>query len=176
MALRKRSTFFEKLTGAINADDNYDAFEDETEVTIDRKSRQARHQSEPAHEHLVGGEHAQITIDTDDEPAELTVDVYHDDVAIILQTIVAGTDPKDLDVDITRDMVTIKGARHNEHDANHTDFLYKELYWGPFSRNIALPEEIDVEEANATIKNGLLTIHLPKIDTGRKTKLKVRVV
>lgn len=167
----KKSSFFEKLTGAINADDGYDAFEDETEVTIDRAAREKRATiATPAKKDA-----EEIIIDTDDEPAELTVDVHQTDDAIVLQTIVAGTEPHDLDIDITRDMVSIKGARHKSEDPDHEDYVHKELYWGSFSRNVLLPEEIDVEEAKASVKNGLLTIKLPKLDKHRKTKLEVHV-
>lgn len=170
MIRRKKSSFFEKLTGAINADDGYDAFEDETEVTIDRSAR--------AHEARTGrpaSDVDEIAIDSDEPPAELTVDVHQTDDAIILQTIVAGTEPHDLDIDITRDMVSIHGSREKHHEVEHDNYVHRELYWGSFSRNILLPEEIDVEEAKASVKNGLLTINLPKLDKHRKTKLQVHV-
>ena len=77
---------------------------------------------------------------------------------------IAGVKPEDLDVSITRDMVTIKGKREESREVAENDYFYKELYWGSFSRTILLPQEIEPEEAQAVEKHGLLTIHLPKVD------------
>ena len=56
------------------------------------------------------------------------------------------------------------------------DFFVQELYWGGFSRTITLPEEIDVDAAEAIEKHGLLILKLPKVDKCRKTKLKIKTV
>ena len=87
---------------------------------------------------------------------------------------VAGVKPEDLDVSITRDMVTIKGKRETERTVSDDDYFHRELYWGTFSRNIVLPQEIDVDGAEAIEKHGLLILRLPKLDKHRSTKLKVR--
>ncbi len=105
---------------------------------------------------------------------QLTVDVYQTADDIVIKTMIAGVKPEDLDISITRDMVTIKGSREETREANESDFFTKELYWGTFSRTILLPQEIEVESAEATEKHGLLIIKLPKVDKGRQTKLKVR--
>ncbi|MBX4209529.1 Hsp20 family protein, partial [Candidatus Parcubacteria bacterium] len=49
-------------------------------------------------------------------------------------------------------------------------------YWGSFSRTIMLPEEIEVEEAEAIERHGLLTIKLPKVDKSKQNKLRVKSV
>ena len=82
--------------------------------------------------------------------------------------------PEELDISISRDMVTIKGHREEGHEASDDDYFHRELYWGSFSRTVLLPEEIDVEGAEASEKHGLLTINLPKIDKRRQTKLRVK--
>lgn len=105
---------------------------------------------------------------------QLSVDVLQTPDDIIIKTIVAGVSPNDLDVSITRDSVTIKGSREEEVSVNDNDYFYRELYWGEFSRTISLPAEVEVEEAEAYEKHGILTIRLPKIDKDRETKLHVR--
>ena len=87
---------------------------------------------------------------------------------------VAGVKPEDLDVSISRDMVTVKGKRESERTIADDDYFHKELYWGTFSRTIVLPQEIDVDAAEAIEKPGLLIIKLPKQDKNRSTRLKVR--
>jgi len=111
-----------------------------------------------------------------EKDAELTVDVYQTPEMIVIKSMIAGVRPDDLDVSITRDMVTIAGKREEEKVSRDEDYFARELYWGSFSRTIQLPEEIDVDEAEAVEKHGLLIIKLPKLDKKRQSKLKVRTV
>ncbi|MBI2005013.1 Hsp20/alpha crystallin family protein [Patescibacteria group bacterium] len=113
------------------------------------------------------------------EPAEelegeLSVDVYQTPTHIVIKAMIAGVRPEDLDVSLTRDMVTIRGKREQHTEGGGDDFFFQELYWGSFSRTIVLPQEVEIEEAEASEKHGLLTIRLPKLDKGRHAKLKVR--
>jgi len=71
-------------------------------------------------------------------------------------------------------MVTIKGIREKEEEISQKDYYYQELYWGPFSRSVILPVEVDADEAQASLKNGILTIRLPKVDKEKKHKIKVK--
>jgi HSP20 family protein len=89
---------------------------------------------------------------------------------------VAGVKPDDLQINITRDMVTIKGKREENREVTDGEYFHKELYWGSFSRVVMLPQEIDPEEAEAIEKHGLLIIRLPKLDKEKQTKLKVRSI
>jgi HSP20 family molecular chaperone IbpA len=93
---------------------------------------------------------------------------------IIIKAMIAGVRPEDLDVSITRDMVTIRGKREQHTEGTAGDFFFQELYWGTFSRTIVLPQEVEIEEAEASEKHGLLSIKLPKLDKGRQAKLKVK--
>jgi HSP20 family protein len=95
---------------------------------------------------------------------------------IIMKAMIAGVRPEDLDISITRDMVTIKGKREEEKTAKDDDYFIRELYWGSFSRTITLPEEIDVDEAEAIEKHGLLILKLPKLDKKKQSKLKVKMI
>lgn len=152
MSKDKRS-FFERLTGSVRMNED----EPVEESRITKK----------------GGD-AWLNEDTEKE-GELTVDVYQNSDMIIVKSMIAGVRPEDLDVTITRDMVTIRGKREEERVANEDDYFVRELYWGSFSRTIQLPEEIDVDEAEAIEKHGLLILRLPKLDKRRQSKLKVRV-
>lgn len=153
--MSKRS-FFERLTGALPAEEN-----EERRTLVPTRNGKAPKVSE---EDLV----------SESEDGELAVDVYQTPDDIVIKTMVAGVRPDDLDISITRDMVTIKGNREESHEVEEGDFFHKELYWGTFSRTVLLPQEIDVEGAEASEKHGLLILKLPKIDKDRKTKLKVK--
>ncbi len=111
---------------------------------------------------------------TPDEEGELAIDMYQTPNAIVIKTMVAGVKPEDLDVSITRDMVTIRGERQFGREEQDGEFFHQELYWGSFSRTIVLPAEIEIEEAEAKENHGLLILTLPKIDKNRQSKLKVK--
>ena len=93
---------------------------------------------------------------------------------MIIESPIAGVEEKDLDIDITSDTVTIRGKRERERRVRSEDYIYQECYWGRFSRSVVLPTEVDADRAEATIKNGVLTIHLPKLNRLRAKKLSVR--
>ena len=159
MAKDKRS-FFERLTGTVRMDEQEDA-------ALVRKA--------PAKKHAAVEADSSSWIDSETEQdGELTVDVYQTTDMIVIKSMIAGVRPEDLDVSITRDLVTIRGKREEERIADQDDYFARELYWGSFSRTISLPEEIDVDEAEAIEKHGLLILKLPKLDKKRQSKLKVR--
>ncbi len=108
-----------------------------------------------------------------EEEGQLTVDVYQTDDEIVIKSTIAGVTADDLDISITNDMVTIKGSRGSEEKIKQSDYYYQELYWGAFSRSIILPEEIDADNAKASMKNGVLTIRLPKLAKSRTKKIKI---
>ena len=93
----------------------------------------------------------------------LTLDVFQKDNEIVLKSAIAGVSGKDLDISITNDTVSIKGTRKEEEKERERDYFYQELHWGSFSRTVILPQEVDADEAKATLKNGVLTIVLPKL-------------
>lgn len=154
LRMAKRS-FFEKLTGSMSMDDSYDSFEEER---VEQPLRKA--QPEPLPE--------------EEGTGELAVDVYQNPNEIIVKALVAGVRPEDLDISITRDMVDIRGKRVEQKEVREDDFFYRELYWGSFTRTVLLPQEVDVDAAEATEKHGLLTIRLPKVNKDRQAKVKVR--
>jgi len=105
---------------------------------------------------------------------ELTVDVYQTDNEIVIQSAVAGIKPEDLDISIENDMITIKGIREKFLEKEEKNYFYQECYWGRFSRKIISPVEIDGSRAKATIKQGILTIRIPKIERKKKRRIVVR--
>lgn len=159
----KKPSFLERITGSIKLDTSKDeAFDDN-----DGFGRE----EEPTEPHL---EHEGMPQTTDEEDGELPVDMYQTRDAIIIRALVAGVNPEDLDISITRDMVTLKGVREEIQEVPDEDYFHRELFWGSFSRSIVLPEEIVIDEAEAREKHGLLEITLPKLDKGRSTRLTVK--
>lgn len=112
--------------------------------------------------------------DTPEGDGELPVDMYQTEDTIVIRALVAGVNPGDLDISITRDMVTIRGVREEFQETADDNYFHRELFWGSFSRTLLLPEEVIIDESEAQEKHGLLEIKLPKLDKHRATQLKVR--
>ena len=98
-----------------------------------------------------------------DEEGQLSVDVYQDNNNIVIKSTIAGVEPDNIDISFHNDMLTIRGERKHDKTISDDDYFYKECYWGSFSRSIILPLEVQVDKIKATIKNGILTIVLPKV-------------
>ena len=105
---------------------------------------------------------------------ELAVDVYQTNGEIVIQSTIAGVSSDDLDVNIENDVVTISGERRNPNEEEDKSYFYQECYWGPFSRQIILPEEIDTSRIEASMKDGVFTLRLPKLERQKVRKIKVR--
>ncbi len=108
-----------------------------------------------------------------DTEGQLTIDVYQTPTDIVIKSTIAGVNPDDLDITITNDMVTIKGKREKDEIVENSDYYYQECYWGSFSRSVILPVDVEAEKAEASLKNGILTIRLPKIEKIKTKKIKV---
>ena len=160
----KKKSFLERLTGNIRFEENEE--EENSSVELNKKFNLSVKDNDLPKESKWEEE-----ID-----AELTVDLYQTPSDIIVQTMVAGVQPDNLSITITRDMITIRGKREENQSIYKDNFFVQELYWGSFSRTISLPEEVDPEEAEAVEKHGLLIIKLPKLDKNRETKLKIKSI
>ena len=110
----------------------------------------------------------------EENEGQLTVDVYQTPTHIVIASTIAGVDPENLDVEITRESVTIRGRREREETVSTEDYFYQECYWGKFSRSIILPQEIDADKATAEFRNGILRVQLPKLDKQKVRKMKVK--
>ena len=122
--------------------------------------------------------HAHISTKNEDwgqgPGGELAVDVYQTADAIVVKALIAGVQPNSVDISLTREMLTVSGSRSDEKEVEEENYFQRELYWGSFTRTILLPEEIDVDMAEASEKHGILMIRLPKINKKKEMKLKVR--
>lgn len=149
---KEKRSFFERLTGSVHIDDD----EMQTPVpSTHSEKKESSWMEEP-------------------EEGVLSVDVYETTNDIIIKTMVAGVRPEDLDISITRETVTIRGKREEDRTVSAEDYFHRELYWGVFSRTVVLPKEVDIEEAEAIEKYGLLILKLPKLDKHREARLKVK--
>jgi HSP20 family protein len=120
-----------------------------------------------------------IEIDEDDEmpvtvEGQLGIDLFETPVEVIVKTMIPGVRKEDIDISLSRDMLTIRGERKDEKTISDDDYHYRELYWGTFSRTVKLPHEVDIDRADATESQGMLTIRLPRVDRERRASIKVK--
>ncbi|MFA4975087.1 MAG: Hsp20/alpha crystallin family protein [Candidatus Paceibacterota bacterium] len=153
----KKRSFFDRLTGSNHVEEENENVKNISVNKIDKKNSNS-------------------WMEEENEEMELTVDVYQTPTDIILQTMVAGVKPEDLEITIARDMITIKGKREENKNIDDENYFVKELYWGKFSRAVLLPQEVEPEEVEATEKHGLLTIKIQKVDKEKRNTIKVRSI
>jgi len=104
---------------------------------------------------------------------QLVLDVYQTEREIVIKSTLAGVSPDNIDITITNDMLTIKGLREKDEEVSAEDYYYQECYWGPFSRSVILPTEVEADQIKAGLKNGILTIRLPKSEKIKTKKISV---
>ena len=161
MDKNKKRSFWERLTGSVHTEEEYG---ESKKGSTGRNNGEKREKKD------------NNWIEEENEEAELAVDVYKTPTEIIVQTMVAGVKPEDLELSIARDLVTIKGKREESRTIDEDNYFSKELYWGKFSRTISLPQEVEPEEVEATEKHGLLTIRLQKVDKDKTNNVKVKSI
>lgn len=174
MAKEKKS-FFERLTGAKSVEgsdfNGVPVYNEEEETTVVMREEPT---SFPVREEESWATPSYSQSDNESAEGQLTIDVYQTDNDIVIKSTIAGVKPEDLDVSINNDMVTVKGERKNEEEVENGNYYYQECYWGSFSRSVLLPVDVIPEKADASLKNGILTIRLPKADTTKTKKIQVR--
>ena len=109
-----------------------------------------------------------------DFEGQLNIDMYQTKDNVIIKSTIAGVRPEDIDITVANDMVTIKGARRKEETVAQDDYFYQECYWGNFSRSVIIPVDIDSESIEADLKDGILTVIIPKAAKAKTKKVKVK--
>ncbi len=170
--MKHKKSFFEKLTGGIKFNNNeeyQEDFYDEEEFLDDNDEDEEKRKLSIDSEDYLDEEDGEI-----EEVGELSIDMHRINNSIVIRTMVAGIKKSEIDITLTRDMVVIEGSRQPENLGKIKDTYFEELYWGAFERTIELPEEIDIEEAEAHEHNGLLTLVLPLVDKHKQARLKIK--
>lgn len=178
--VKVKRSFLEKLTGSRSIDSS--EFEEEmgreregsiTPITNIYEEEETSYitTTSPSRKNMIEENFAPAS---DSSEGQLTIDVYQTENDIVIKSTIAGVKPEDLDVSINNDMVTIRGERKNEENVTEENYYYQECYWGQFSRSVILPVDVLADKAEASMKNGIFTLRLPKADTTKTKKIQVR--
>lgn len=110
----------------------------------------------------------------EDYEGQLAIDVYETDSELILTAPIAGVSPENIDVQISDEFITIKGERADQKQAEASGYHIQECYWGAFSRSFEIPIQVDADQAQAIMKNGILTVVIPKLQKAKAKSLKIQ--
>jgi len=178
--------FFEKLTGANGNGGNSDfeeSEEKEVEMEVEKPApkkngRFSKKKTEETVEEpgMLVEENSLDELDElfDEAEGELAIDVYSTPASLVVESAIAGVKPEDIDVSINPESITIRGKRERIDKVKTENYIHQECYWGRFSRTIILPQEIDPDKSQASIKNGVLKITLPKANKEKTKRIKIK--
>jgi HSP20 family protein len=105
-----------------------------------------------------------------------SVDVKESDREIRVSAELPGLDEKDIDITISGNLLTIRGEKKQEKEDKTENYYRKERSYGSFYRDIPLPTEVESEKVDASYKNGVLGITVPKKPEGKRKKIAIKSV
>lgn len=94
---------------------------------------------------------------------------------IVVKTEIPGLDHKEIDISLSDGVLTIKGEKKQEKESEKENYHLVERSYGTFIRSVRLPQEVKTDKINASYKNGLLKITLPKSEESKKKEIKIKV-
>ncbi|MCS7227901.1 MAG: Hsp20/alpha crystallin family protein [Endomicrobia bacterium] len=103
------------------------------------------------------------------------IDVWEDTDKYVVEAELPGFDKKDIDVNITDDILTIKASRKQEQEKKDKNYYYAERSYGEFVRSLRLPSEVDKKGVKAKYNNGVLELTLPKTKEAKEKTTKVEI-
>ena len=106
---------------------------------------------------------------------QLAVDIYEDKDHLVVKAAVPGTEPDDLDISISGDVLSIKGETKTEKEVKEENYHRREFRHGVFSRSVRLPAEVDSNKAEAAYKDGILTLSFPLSEKAKPKSVAVKV-
>ena len=104
-----------------------------------------------------------------------SLDISETKSDLVVKAEIPGIDPKDIDISLNENVLTIKGEKRQEKEEKEEGYHLVERSYGSFTRSIRLPREIQNEKINASYKNGVLKITLPKTEEAKKKEVKIKV-
>ncbi len=102
------------------------------------------------------------------------MDLLEKNNEIVLTAEIPGMDKKDIDISVHDNILTIRGEKKHEKKEEKENYLWMERSYGVFTRSIRLPDHVDTKKVEASYKNGLLTLVMPKTEDAQPKKIEVR--
>ncbi|MCI0668332.1 MAG: Hsp20/alpha crystallin family protein [Methylococcaceae bacterium] len=107
-------------------------------------------------------------------PDQPRVDIVDGDKEVLVTANLPGVDKDDIEVTVTENMLTIRAQKKQEQEESKGEYFRREISHGEISRTLALPAEVNCEQASAAYRDGVLKLTLPKIRTSKRHTVKVQ--
>ena len=104
-----------------------------------------------------------------------SLDLSETDNDIIVKADLPGIDPKDIDISLANDVLTIKGEKKQEREEKDENYHIIERSYGSFTRSLRLPRDVQSDKISASYKNGVLKVVLPKSEEAKAKEIKIKV-
>ena len=161
----KKVSFFERMIGAYDDDDEIVEYDNEDLSDYSSEEEEYSESDDRRGIQRIGGDNGE---------RQLSIDLINTDDKIVVNANIAGFEPNDLDIQVTREVVTITAKDCSARKDYGGDYVYQEMYWGSYSRTVVLPQEIETDSVDAEINNGILTLKLSKIDKDKKRRIRIK--
>jgi len=102
------------------------------------------------------------------------LDVSETDEAVLVHAEIPGIDPKDLDISVVGDTLTVRGEKADETEQSGRNYHRVERRYGSFTRSLVLPAAVDADNVTATAKQGVVEIRLPKKEEAKARRIEVK--
>jgi len=102
------------------------------------------------------------------------LDVSETDEAVLVHAEIPGIDPKDLDISVVGDTLTLRGEKADETEQPDRNYHRVERRYGSFTRSLTLPASVDADQVTATARQGVLEVRLPKKEEARAKRIEVK--
>ena len=109
-----------------------------------------------------------------DIPGQLALDVYQTKDEVVVVGPVPGVSKDNIEISLVENTLTIRGSRAQSETIEEENYFAQELHWGEFSRQIVLPEAVKEEGAEAELRDGMLTVRMPKAKQDKVRKIEIK--
>jgi len=130
--------------------------EDEKSSKKDKKNKGKKTQNHPEEKHAKKKE------DWPESKGRLAADIYETETDFCIQSPIAGVSQEDIEIFVESNVLIIRGERTESDSTPDKKYFHKECYWGPFSRQTMLPDDVNTQKIMASFKKGILVIKIPK--------------
>jgi len=103
----------------------------------------------------------------------LPLDVYEEGDSLVIKADVPGMKPEDVKVEVTGNMLMVRGQARDEHEDKQPGYYVRERRYGSFQRSVGLPSDLNTDKVEAAFENGVLSIRIPKSEAAKTKTVKV---
>ena len=103
-----------------------------------------------------------------------SVDISDNENELVVTAEVPGCKAEDIDISVQGDTLTISGEKKDSDEKREKGYYYRESSYGSFRRDINLPTDVQTQKVDASCKNGVLTVTLPKSEQAKSVRVKIK--